>query len=279
MGSRKKKPIPYSNDLRYNTSPILSITLGLFLFLLFFQPLDPVHSEFNTKLTIIAAFAGITVILLFLFRVIIPTAFSKLFHPKKWNLLRVIIISFLFVACNSVAYAFFARYVGKIEITFLVAIKIVLLSVVPVAVYLIISQYKYLKTHMQNLIDLRPNRPLENIANQMVNFESDNKSEYLKVAPEDLIHVKSANNYIEVTYLSKGVITKKLIRSTLKSAEAKLDDFTFFVRCHRVCVVNIQHVTELVKAHDGYKLKINHVTEEVPVSRQYILKVREALKR
>lgn len=279
MVNRKRKSVPFSNDLRSNTGSILGIILALFLFLLFFQPLDPQFTEFNPKLLIISTFAAITLFFLYLFRVFIPLIFRKLFLPKKWNLLRVAILSTLFVSFNSVAYTFFARYVGKIDITFQIEIKIILLSIAPVAALLIISQYKYLKVHLQNLIELRPNSIEVEQSTRFVNFESENKSEYLKVNPKEIILAKSANNYIEITFAHDSKIIRKLIRSTLRRAEDKLSDFPYFVRCHRICIVNINYVEELIKAHDGYKLRVTNISGEVPVSRQYILRVREALKK
>ena len=230
------------------------------------------------KLLVISTFAAITLVFMLVFRVFIPLLFKRLLHPKKWNTTRVFILSFLFVSFNSVAYVFFARYVGKIEITFQMAIKIVLLSIAPVASILISSHYKYLKNHIYNLIELRHNRTQAMNQNDYINFESDNNSEYLKVDAKDIVALKSANNYIEISFISDKKLVKKLIRSTLKRSEEKLDEFDTIIRCHRMHIVNTNHVEELIKASDGYKLRMKLMPETVPVSRQHIIKVKELLK-
>ncbi len=278
MAKGKNKRVPFNNAVIHNAGAIFGTVLALFLFLLFFQPLDPAYIEFNPKLLIISTFAAITLVFMFVFRVFIPLLFKRLLHPQKWNTTRVFVLSFLFISFNSVAYVFFARYVGKIEITFQMVIKIVLLSIAPVASILISSHYKYLKNHIQNLIELRHNRSHVMNQDNYVNFESDNNSEYLKVDAKDIIALKSANNYIEINFISDNKLVKKLIRSTLKRSEEKLDAFDTIIRCHRMHIVNTNHVEELIKASEGYKLRMRLMSETVPVSRQHIMKVKELLK-
>ena len=278
MVNNKRERIPFSNDLVHNARAIFGTVLALFLFLLFFQPLDPAYIEFNPKLLIISTFAAITLVFMFVFRVFIPLLFKRLLHPQKWNITRVFILSFLFVSFNSVAYVFFARYVGKIEITFQMVIKIVLLSIAPVASVLISSHYKYLKNHIQNLIELRNNRSQTINHDNYINFESDNNSEFLKVDAKDIVALKSANNYIEISFISDKKLVRKLIRSTLKRSEEKLAEFGTIIRCHRMHIINTKHVEELIKASDGYKLRMTLMQETVPVSRQHIIKVKELLK-
>ena len=109
---------PYYQDNNLNLKAIVGISLGVFLFLLFFQPLNPQNPDFNNKLLILAAFGGITLIFLGLMHIIIPSYFPSSFSIEKWTSNKETIWDFLFVVLNSVAFVFFARYVGKIPITF-----------------------------------------------------------------------------------------------------------------------------------------------------------------
>ena len=121
---------PYFNDRRLNVRSIIGICLGIFLFLLFFQPFNLKNPDFNGKLLTLAAFGGISLILMGIFRFLIPSLFPKAFGLLQWNTNKEIFYDFIFVALNSVAYSFFARFVGKIPITFHAETIIVIISII-----------------------------------------------------------------------------------------------------------------------------------------------------
>ena len=107
------KKYPFDDDLRTNLKMIFAIGLGMFLFLLFFQPFIPRNPDFNNKLLILAGFGGITMMLLYILRVIIPWIMPKVFTSGKWTFSKELILDFIFLALNSVAFVFYARYVNK----------------------------------------------------------------------------------------------------------------------------------------------------------------------
>ncbi|MEN8117633.1 MAG: hypothetical protein ABFS16_11680, partial [Bacteroidota bacterium] len=86
-----KKKYPFCNDLRFKATTIIGISLGVFLFLLFFQPLNPQNPDFNNKLLILATFGAITLVLLGIIRVLIPSIFPKAFSNEKWTLRKEIV--------------------------------------------------------------------------------------------------------------------------------------------------------------------------------------------
>jgi len=158
------KEYPFNEDLKFNLQSISGVSLGLFLFLLFFQPLEPATNIFDKKLLILTGFGGITYLLLLLLRIFIPSFFPKFFNTKKWNLKKEILLHFLFAALNSVAFAFFAAYVGKIETTFSMVVRIVLISLIPVLLIVIIYEYQFLKTRIKNLLNQSKQPPSKTVA-------------------------------------------------------------------------------------------------------------------
>lgn len=278
-----EKKYPFNNDLRTNLNTIVAIGIGMFLFLLFFQPFLPRNPDFNNKLLILAGFGSITVVLLYLLRVAIPSALPKMFSSEKWTFSRELVLGFIFLALNSVAFVFYARYVGGIKITFHTTIIIVIMSLVASAVLININELRYLKIRINELSEFE----LKNMDNQepvaeeedtLVEFESENKSEYFHLLLNQLILVKSANNYIEVIYKQNEKVTHRLIRNTMKSTEQLFSKYPSLIRCHRSCIVNKNYIEKISKDENGLKLKMFDYPQIIHVSRQYVLTVKEALK-
>jgi DNA-binding LytR/AlgR family response regulator len=274
------KPYPITDDLRMNLQSVGGISLGLFLFLLFFQPLDPPVNEFNRKLLILAGFGIIHLLLLAVCRIVIPSVLPGLFQSEKWTIKKEAVLHLLFLILNSVAFAFYARYVGKIEINFHIAVNIVLISAASVAVLVIINEYKFLKTKLQSFMtqnqDIDIQEPDADTLNG-IEFESENQSERFFLFPEQIILIKSAGNYIEIIYKLKEKVSRRMVRNTLANAEQLLSKYPFLVRCHRSSVVNINCIRKVDKTSEGLKLDLFDYSRPVSVSRQYVLKVKEAL--
>ena len=102
-------------------------------------------------------------------------------------------------------------------------------------------------------------------------------SQLFQPLPENLILLRSAENYVEVIYRENQSIQKKLLRTTMMSIEDQLRGFQELVRCHRTCIVNTGSVAKMQKSATGVKLKLHEFEEDIPVSRQYLLNVKAAL--
>lgn len=274
------KKYPFNDNLKVNTRSISSVSLGIFLFLLFFQPFQIQNPDFNNRLIILATFGAITLVLLSIFRVVIPSIFITAFSEARWTILKEIIIDLLFVICNSVAFAFFARYVGRIPMTFPIVINIVIISITAAAVVVVTNQFYLLKKKVQKL-EQNPeeDNKIESVeAAKEIEFESENKTEYFTLFLEQLILIKSANNYIEVIYKHNDQIKKKLIRNTMKTTEYLLKKYPEIIRCHRSCMVNKNYIKKVSRGSDGLVLNLFEYPQEIHVSRQYVLRLKEALK-
>lgn len=271
---------PFNDDLKINVRAIISVSLGIFLFLLFFQPFIIQNPDFNNRLIILATFGAITFVLLSIFRLVIPSIFSNAFSEEQWTIKKEIIIDLLFVTCNSVAFTFFARYVGRIPITFHIAINIVIISITTAVILVVINQLYLLNKMVENLSRVTPEIDEEPATEEIaeIEFESENKSEYFQLFLEEIILIKSANNYIEVIYKQNEKVNKKLIRNTLKNTETLFAKYPAMVRCHRSCIVNKNYIQKVTRGSDGLVLSMFNYPQQIHVSRQYVLKVKEALK-
>jgi len=275
------KPYPFYDDLIYNIKAIIGISLGVFLFILFFQPIEFQLFDFNEKLLVITGFGGIAFGIFTLCLVIFPSIFPKIFLSGRWKLYKDILLNLIIWALTAVAFNFYARYVGLVSITFAVSFRIVLLSLIPVIILIVIHQFNILKRHLQNLMDMGRQAGLQlqtEPDNAKIAFKSENKSENFEIFLADLVLVRSANNYIEIVYKKNNQFSKNLIRSTLKNTEALLLKFPSVIRCHRTTLINLDYVLKFGGQPGNMKLILKDCNEDVSVSRQYLEQVKEALK-
>lgn len=282
MPGHTNKPYPFTDELKLNIQSAGSISLGLFLFLLFFQPLDPPVTEFNRKLLILAGFGVIHLLLLALCRVAFPSLLPGWFQTEKWTIRKEAGLHLLFVILNSLSFVFYARYVGKIGMNFHIVVNIVLISAASAAILAVVYEYTNLKNRLNpsSAQNLRPEeKPTEAEVVTGIEFESENQSERFFLFPEQIILIKSAGNYVEIIYKQNEKVSRRMIRNTLANAEQLLAKFPFLIRCHRSTVVNINCIQKVNKTSEGLKLDLFDYSRAVNVSRQYALKVKEALER
>lgn len=274
------KKYPFNDNLKINVRSIASVSLGIFLFLLFFQPFNIHNPDFNNRLIILSTFGAITLVLLSIFRLVIPSIFSTAFSEARWTIGKEILIDLLFVIFNSVAFSFFARYVGKIPITFHTAIIIVIISIAAASVLVVINQLYLLRQKVEQLSKdstLKQNEA-DKKAPSKIEFESENKTDYFQVLTEQLILIKSASNYVEVVYRQNDKVHKKLIRNTMQKIEKLFAPYPEMIRCHRSFIVNKNYIQKVERGPNGLVLFMSDYPQEIHTSRQYVLKVKEALK-
>ena len=73
-----------------------------------------------------------------------------------------------------------------------------------------------------------------------ITIKGENKLDVLRLAPENLLYVKTAANYVEVHYYVAAVAHKRLLRTTLKRVASA---HPFLLRVHRSYLVNMDCVT------------------------------------
>jgi len=266
------KPYPFDNALNAFFRIGFGIALGLFLFILFFQPFELDNTDVNNYILTIAGFSGITFLLIGILQIILPWSFPKRLNKKNWDLKREIIVQLLLWVLNSVAWAFYIVYVAGVKLSMYLEVKIVLLSLAPPMIILYIKEVRSLRMQVDGLkVQQREKRQ------EHIELVSENRSEKLSLESGELILVKSAENYVEIQYLAGGTGTKKLLRATFKNIEDQLKPFSQMIRCHRTYIINMDHIIKLHREYGRIYLKMNGIEEDVPVSRQYLLGIKNAL--
>jgi DNA-binding LytR/AlgR family response regulator len=284
MTELSKKPSLLDDGIKHDLKVIFSISLGLFLFILFFQPFELSYLSFNNKLLFLTGLGAITFFIITLFQILLPQVWPKIFKTGIWESEPVYLISALIWIFLSTAFAFYLRYIGSVEITMYLMFKIIIICIAPVVVLRLYDNNELLRQRIhqlhENLTHINTQLGKNEKEPTTLNLElfSENKSEKIALQLNDLVLIRSADNYIEVVYKENDQFKKKLIRNTLKNMEDMLAYYTEFIRCHRTCIVNKDYIEKLNRNYTGQKIIIlKGYDAEIPVSRQYQLLVKEAL--
>ncbi len=112
-------------------------------------------------------------------------------------------------------------------------------------------------------------KALLSAGNHLVNILDENGELHMAIDLEQLLYLKSADNYVSVYFIKDGKIKKELVRTTLKRLETELDQFPIR-RCHRSYMVNINKISISMKSNQGLELALQQCPDEnIPVSKNY----------
>ncbi len=261
----------------------LTISFGIFLFVLFFQPFPIESFEFNNRLLIIAGLGAIVFFIMLIVSIIFTFVSFNADQKNKETNIPQYLSSFIIVAASSVAFEFYLHYVGLVSITFFVTLKVLLICIIPIVVIglnelinelkqqneLLVIEKKIIQQHVEKYED--------DILNRTIEFVSENISENFSLLIAEVVFIRSADNYVEIVYKEGEIFKKKLIRNTLKNIESQISQYSNFIRCHRICIVNRHYIEKLHKNNDNHWISIKGYDDHLPVSRQYLLKLRESL--
>jgi hypothetical protein len=111
-------------------------------------------------------------------------------------------------------------------------------------------------------------------AQQSVFSFYDEKNDFkLSVKRNNLLYLESADNYVCIWYLNKGILSKFMLRNSLKAIEETLSD-THVLRCHRSFMVNFEQVKVIRREKDGIYLELGiDKVPDIPISKTYSEKV------
>jgi hypothetical protein len=273
------------NLVKNDLGLFLSISFGVFLFILFFQPLPVDRFDFNNRLIFVAGFGAIVFLFMLLVRIIYPWIIQN----KDQNKDEIFVVpnpnmgAFSIFVLSSIAFGFYLHYVGLASISIYTMFKGVLICLAPPVILRLYDSYRELKQQNESLLKERKKiqqqveKYEEDYQNKSIEFISENTAERLTLPIAEVAFIKSADNYVEIVYKEGDDFKKKLIRNTLKNIEQLIKPYSIFIRCHRICIVNTLYIDKLNRNINNHWLTIKGFDEHIPVSRQYILKIKENL--
>ncbi len=106
-------------------------------------------------------------------------------------------------------------------------------------------------------------------SNHLVNILDEHGELHMAVDLEQILFMRSADNYVTVFFIKNEKIQKELVRTSLKRLETELDEFPIR-RCHRSYMVNINNISVSMKNNQGLALVLKNLPDEtIPVSKNY----------
>ena len=123
----------------------LSLGFGVFLFVLFFQPFQLDNFDFNNRLLFVAGLGTIVFVFVVLVRVVFPWLIQKYDKGDNETIFSSFMSGFIIFALSLVAFGFYLRYVGSVEITFYIMFKAALIWLTPPVALRLYDAYKELK--------------------------------------------------------------------------------------------------------------------------------------
>ena len=102
----------------------------------------------------------------------------------------------------------------------------------------------------------------------------DEKNELrFSVNKNNLHYIESADNYVYIWYSAKGVLSKFVLRNSMKAIEEQLAD-TNVLRCHRSYIVNFDQINVIRRQKDGIYVEFEmKEVADIPISKKYSPKI------
>jgi hypothetical protein len=271
------------NSFKDELGRLFLISFGVFLFVLFFQPFPLQMLDYNNRLLFVTGIGVAVFIIEFLTFILIPLLIPKWFKMSEWESGPPFLLSSIFLILTTIALVFYVRYVGMVQLSLYIMFKVILVCLFPLIVLVILYKNKTLERIIsvlkeQNKFYFSKIKEFEKLGiEEEIDFISDNKSDKLSLKFKNIISIKSADNYIEINYLNKDLVEKKLLRSTLKNIESQLTYQKNFIRCHRTTIINSLFIEKMTTNYNGSYLNMSYLEEKIPVSRQYVVMVKDVV--
>jgi len=275
-----RRPYPFNIDLKKNIKILFFVSLLIFVFLLFFQPFRVDALKRIEKIYLISGLVIVTFLSLSLNLLFIPLALKKIFNTDKWNVKKEIIWNLWILFTIAGGYFVYFQMIGMFEVDFVLIVKIIAVSIIPITALLAIKRNDLLRIYLKAAKEV--NKKFEQKKNEeekKVQFISNYIKDNLTIKINSLLFVRSANNYVEIFWKDNNTIKKKMIRSTLKNIEETLKEYTNIIKCHRTSIVNIDNVKKVIDSSQGFKLFFEKIDFPLFVSKKYIAQFRELSRR
>lgn len=282
-----QRPFPVMEDWQMRWVVIAFHGIFVAIFLLVFQPFQDVF--FSNSPFINAGFGIVVSLVLafnhFLISKILPIDLKKWTIGKSiawtmYDVLAVILGVFIYKNFWTNFDAFTWKELWKVTYsTLLLAIIPVMISTILLENWLLRRNLRRASQLQQSVQQQQPVLIKQEAATEpqeTITLYSDNKSEWIKLRPKDLILLESADNYVSIHYRENDKVQKKLLRSTLTRLEDQITIPSIF-RCHRSYMVNLNQIKQVEGNSRGLQLDLLDIPQKIPVSRKYVKDIQAQL--
>ncbi len=273
-----KKSYPFNDDLKRNAIIIFFISIGVFVFLFLFQPLDISTLGDKEKIYLVGGLGIITFLSLSLNLMVLPSLLPKVFLHREWIVWKEILWNLWLLFTISFGYFLMYKTLGILVFDFYMVVRLILIAIVPLTLLIVFNQNRLLKLHLKTAYDLNEKlRESKTDSEKLIHFDSEYQKDKLSIKARLLLLIRSADNYIEIFWKDGDSIKSQLIRSTLLKAQILLEDYSYIFKCHRSFIVNINFIDRVDGNSQGYRLFFENIEFEIPVSKLSIVQLKEKI--
>ncbi|TCK69338.1 LytTR family transcriptional regulator [Winogradskyella wandonensis] len=258
------KNYPFDPLLKHHVFIGLITALWVFVFLFFTEPLDVSELGFNEKLIYLPGY-GLIAGLCYIFYLPVQNMLYRK-TKKQWT----IITEILFLASFSVLgitiarlyylYVVVANEPNPYSLSYMLK-AIFLPAIITILPIIIIGRYAFGRYHEKKL------------ENQKIEIKGEGNYEGLRLDFNDIIAIKSSDNYVEVFYINTNSLKKTLIRNKLSAIDYEFENLH---RAHRSYLVNLYHFQQWKVENSKHIMQLNY-NIEVPVSKTYLASIKSSL--
>lgn len=239
-----------------------------------FQPFGTASFQHKYKFLLLSGYGfviiGVGILYFWISNRLIPN------HAKdRWTISHEVLFLFANVLCCLIACYFYFIFLFSFHLSLNLFVSFLIIAasvaIVPVGAYLVYIYFQFKETsyltaqtdHVGNIEEKE----------MIITLHGTNKNEHIDVLRDDVLFIKSNDNYV-IIYLSvDGVLKKKILRNTLRQIEKMTGNV--FRKCHRSYLVNLHQVTAIEGNVTNAKLSLRGTDLKIPVSRANVEDFRE----
>ncbi len=271
------KPYPFVTDLKNKLLISFSFGLFIYLFLVVFQPFG-IDKIIANKAYYLLGFGAITTFVMLFSYIVPPLLFYKFFDLEKWIIGKEIFFVLLVITLISLLNYFYNFYVGygfaqQHTLLYFVFFT-VSVGFFPVLILVFVTEM-FLNTRHQKVASEMSSKiqtvkeSIQTDLSPPIEILAESKKDNFNILENDLIFIKSEDNYCNVYYRANNETKTKLLRITLKNIEKQLVAFPNFIRSHRSFVVNKKQISKISGNARAYYIHFDNCKEIVPISRSF----------
>ena len=257
----------------------------IFLVLYLLQPFGIARIE-SGKLWVTLGAACISAGVSSVFVWVLPRMFPRYYEERAWTLGKEVSGTLALLLCVTVCVwlyvAWLCGVMPGVRLFFTVLLWVLILGAFPTVLFAMWNRNIRLARNLREATELNlrlSQKPEAEETPPATLVFSGGTREMLELDARSFLYAESEGNYVRLHYLSPkdNRPVSKLLRLTMKQAEAAVASAPFIVRCHRAFLVNLHQVSKVDGNSQGYRLRLEGCAEEVPVSRGYAKDIKARL--
>lgn len=270
----------------------------VFFILYLLQPFGISHLP-DGQLGLSLCSAGVTTLCMLLFALLLPALFPRYYEYERWTVGRYVchlLALFLLIAVGIwMVQSWWLGMWLNTKVFYYSLFWVLVLAPFPTVFFVMLNRNLQLKRNLREATEMNirlaeaagrvpqaadGTQPrTETPAEERISLIGSTK-ESLDLQASDFLYAEADGNYVAVCYRTEQGMQRKLLRLTLKQAEAAVTGHATILRCHRAFLVNMSRVRKVEGNSQGYRLHLEGCAGvEVPVSRAYATAVKEAIRK